>query len=68
MINKLAKDSQIKAIPLIDCLFSETNPIPVKSTLSMMGYEGMRVRLPLVTMSLEKQKILEKELQKFKLI
>ena len=64
----LAKDSQIKAISLIDSLFCETNPIPVKSALSMMGYDSMRVRLPLVTMSLEKQKILETEMKKFNLI
>ncbi len=64
----LAKDSQVKSISLIDSLFSETNPIPVKCALSMMGYSGMRLRLPLITMSLEKQKVLEKELQTFKLI
>ena len=64
----LAKDSQVKAISLIDSLFSETNPIPVKSALSMMGYDSMRVRLPLLTMSLEKQKVLEFEMQKFNLI
>ena len=64
----LAKDSQIKSISLIDSLFCETNPIPVKSALSMMGYDSMRVRLPLVTMSSEKQKILETEMKKFNLI
>ena len=64
----LAKDSQIKSISLIDSLFCETNPIPVKSALSMMEYDSMRVRLPLVTMSLEKQKILETEMEKFNLI
>ena len=64
----LAKDSQIKSISLIDSLFCETNPIPVKSALSMMDYDSMRVRLPLVTMSSEKQKILETEMKKFNLI
>lgn len=64
----LAKDSQIKAISLIDSLFCETNPIPVKSALSMIGYDSMRVRLPLVPMSIEKKQILENELKKFNLI
>ena len=64
----LAKDSQIKSISLIDSLFCETNPIPIKSALSMVGYDSMKVRLPLVTMSLEKQKILETEMKKFNLI
>lgn len=64
----LAKDSQIKAISLIDSLFCETNPIPIKSALSMIGYDSMRVRLPLVPMSIEKLQILEKEMKKFNLI
>lgn len=36
----LAKDSQIKSIPLIHCLFSEVNPIPVKAALNKMGYQA----------------------------
>lgn len=64
----LAKDSQVKAIPLINTLFSEVNPIPIKSALSMIGYDSMLVRLPLIPMSLEKQKNLNQELKNFKLL
>lgn len=64
----LAKDSQIRAIPLINSLFSEVNPIPVKTALNKMGYNVGIPRLPLVAMSRLHQENLEKELRKFKLI
>ena len=31
---------QLKALPLIDALFCEVNPIPVKAALNMMGWEA----------------------------
>ena len=65
--NTLAKDSQIKAIPLIDCLFSEVNPIPVKTALNLMGYEVGNPRLPLIPMSYAKKELLLQEMKKFKL-
>jgi 4-hydroxy-tetrahydrodipicolinate synthase len=34
-------------IPLIDSLFVETNPVPVKAALSMMGMIEYELRLPL---------------------
>ncbi len=45
----LAKARQLhyKMIPLIDCLFIETNPVPVKAALSMMGLIEYEMRLPL---------------------
>ena len=64
----LAKDSQIKAIPLIDCLFSEVNPIPIKSALNLMGYEVGNLRLPLVPMSCAKEEMLKQEMQKLKIL
>ena len=64
----LAKDSQIKSIPLIDCLFSEVNPIPVKAALSMMSYEVGNPRLPLISMSENKKEQLEIEMKKMKIL
>ena len=45
----LAKARQLhyKMVPLIDCLFIETNPVPVKAALSMMGLIEYEMRLPL---------------------
>ena len=61
---KKAAQMQIDAIPLINALFSEVNPIPVKEALNMCGYNFGEPRLPLVPMSEEKRKILEKCLGK----
>ena len=61
---KKAAQMQIDAIPLINALFSEVNPIPVKEALNICGYNFGEPRLPLVPMSEEKRKILEKCLGK----
>lgn len=61
-IEKAAK-MQIDAIPLINALFSEVNPIPVKEALNISGYNYGEPRLPLIPMSEEKRKVLEKELK-----
>ena len=63
---KKALDMQLTALPLIEALFSEVNPIPVKAALNMLGYNYGIPRLPLTKMSDEKEKILKEEL--FKLI
>lgn len=49
-INK-ARDMQLEYLPLIDALFSEVNPIPVKAALAGMGYCNNILRLPLTCMS-----------------
>lgn len=41
---------QLKALPLIDALFSEVNPIPVKAALKMMGKNVGPLRGPLTEM------------------
>ena len=38
---------QLKAIPLIDQLFCEVNPIPVKAGMNLMGFEVGPLRMPL---------------------
>ena len=63
---KLATKMQLDAIPLINSLFSEVNPIPVKAALNLLGYDFGIPRLPLTKMTEEKEKILKEEL--FKLI
>lgn len=57
--NKAAK-MQIDAIPLINALFSEVNPIPVKEALNICGYDYGEPRLPLIPMSKANKEILEK--------
>jgi len=42
---------QLQALPLIDALFAETNPIPVKAAINMIGFNFGIPRLPLVECS-----------------
>jgi len=60
--------AQVDCIPLVKALFSETNPIPVKAALNMMGYNMGIPRLPLVEMSDSGKEKLHRELLSFKLI
>ncbi|MGZ6292066.1 MAG: 4-hydroxy-tetrahydrodipicolinate synthase [Syntrophales bacterium] len=48
---KKAQQKHHKLGPLIDALFIETNPVPVKAALSMMGKIAYDVRLPMYKMS-----------------
>lgn len=41
---------QCKLLPLIDCLFSQVNPIPAKAAMAAMGFGDDYVRLPLTPM------------------
>lgn len=48
-----AADLQIRLLPLIEALFSEVNPIPVKAAMKLIGYDCGECRLPLTPASLE---------------
>ena len=47
---KGSMELQLKAIPLIDQLFCEVNPIPVKAGMNLMGFECGPLRMPLTEM------------------
>ncbi len=47
---KGAAKLQLELLPLINALFCEVNPIPVKAAMSLMGWCENYVRLPLVPM------------------
>ena len=64
--NEKAAKMQINAIPLINVLFSEVNPIPVKEALNILGYNFGEPRLPLIKLSEENRKKLEIELNNLK--
>ena len=46
-----ASDLQLKLLPLIELLFSEVNPIPVKAAMKIIGYDCGECRLPLTAAS-----------------
>ena len=45
-----SRRAQLELLPLINALFSQVNPIPVKAAMSLMGYCDNYLRLPLTTM------------------
>ena len=60
-----ARQMQLKAIPLIDALFSEVNPIPVKKALNLMGWEAGPLRAPLTEMEASHAEVLKKTMKDF---
>lgn len=65
---KKAMELQLKSIPLISALFSDVNPIPVKTALNQMGWNVGALRSPLCAMDDDKAEALKKELQAMNLI
>lgn len=65
---KDAKDAQLKCLPLVEALFCEVNPIPVKEALNMLGYNYGIPRLPLIPLSNSGKEKLEKAMKDFKAI
>lgn len=63
-----ARKIQLDALPLVDALFSEVNPIPVKAALKMIGIEAGPLRLPLTEISDEHRAVLKKAMADFGLI
>ena len=61
-----ARKMQLDAIPLINALFSEVNPIPVKEALNICGYNFGEPRLPLIPISENNAKTLKKCLEELK--
>lgn len=51
-----ARRAQLDLLPLINALFCEVNPIPVKAAVAAMGYCENYLRLPLTTMETEHEK------------
>lgn len=57
-----ARKLHLKMFPLMKALFVETNPIPIKKAMALMGMPSGAPRLPLVEMSAENATMLEKTL------
>jgi 4-hydroxy-tetrahydrodipicolinate synthase len=56
---------QLDMKPLIDSLFIEVNPIPVKTAMNLLGFEMGELRLPLVEMTSNNLETLKKELSNY---
>ena len=62
---KGAAKIQIDAIPLINALFCEVNPIPAKAALNLMGMNVGPLRMPLTEMEDSNKEILAKAMKDF---
>jgi 4-hydroxy-tetrahydrodipicolinate synthase len=59
---------QLDVLDLVDSLFSEVNPIPVKYALNLRGYNFGKPRLPLIELSDENKEKMQKVMAKHGLI
>lgn len=59
---------QLKYLPLINALFCEVNPIPVKKAMNLMGLEVGTLRRPLTEMEDAHAELLAKEMKKLGMI
>lgn len=66
-IDESAKQ-QFRAVELIDALFCEVNPIPVKKAMNLMGMEAGPLRRPLTEMEEQHVPQLEKAMKAYGLI
>ncbi|WP_350344734.1 4-hydroxy-tetrahydrodipicolinate synthase [Proteinivorax tanatarense] len=58
-----ARDIQLKMLDVIDAMFIETNPIPVKTALNMMGMDVGELRQPLIEMEKQNRDTLAESLR-----
>ncbi len=63
-----ARELQFKSLALVDALFSEVSPIPVKRAMNLMGMEVGPLREPLCEMGDATSAVLEAEMKKYGLL
>lgn len=62
---KGSTELQLRALPLVDALFSEVNPIPVKKAMNLLGYEVGGLRMPLTELTKPNEEKLAKAMKDF---
>lgn len=60
-----SRELQFRALPLVEKLFCEVNPIPVKAAMNLLGWEVGPLRMPLSAMEEEHQAQLKKAMDAF---
>ena len=63
-----ARKLHYELLPLIQALFTETNPIPVKAAMAMLGKMGPELRMPLTTITEPNRQRLEAALREHGLL
>ncbi len=65
---KKAQEIHYKLLPLIKAMFIETNPIPVKTAMGLLGLCSSDIRLPLCSISAANLKELKRALKNYGLL
>lgn len=60
-----SRELQLNMKPLIDALFVEVNPVPVKTAMNLLGMDVGNLRLPLSHMEASNINLLKQELKNF---
>lgn len=63
-----SREIQLEALPVINALFSEVNPIPVKRAMNLMNMNAGPLRRPLTEMEEETARVLATEMKKYNLL
>lgn len=63
-----SKELQLYMKPIVDAIFCEVNPVPIKTAMNMMGLEVGDLRLPLYEMSEANKQRLQNSLKDFNLM
>jgi 4-hydroxy-tetrahydrodipicolinate synthase len=56
---KRAARLQVEMMPLINALFCDVNPIPVKEAMNILGFNAGKCRLPLCELDEAKKELLK---------
>jgi len=62
---KKSWEMQLNCLDLVNALFCEVNPIPVKEAVNYLGFDVGDCRMPLVKMTTKNRDLLISELNKF---
>ena len=65
---KRAQELHYKLLPLIKAVFIETNPIPIKTAMGLMGLCAPDLRLPMCSISPDNLEKLRKALKNYGLL
>ncbi len=65
---KESSEMQLKYLGLLNALFLDVNPIPVKTAVNLIGFKAGNCRLPLVDLDVRHLNVLKEEMQKHNLI
>jgi 4-hydroxy-tetrahydrodipicolinate synthase len=63
-----AREIHFRLLPIAKALFLETNPVPVKAAMEILGLVGGETRLPLLPATESCRQVLRKELSQLGLL